>query len=90
MIYPDPSQFQQPGTPSYPQGGATYLPGIPGTQEVAGGPMGSIQDEVAGVLNGNGNGNRIFIPMQDQVGQPIVQVPTFRTALSDLLSLFRR
>jgi hypothetical protein len=40
---------------------------------VSPGPMGDIQNQVASVLNGNGTGSRLYIPLGP--GQPVAQIP---------------
>ena len=53
-----------------------------------GGPLANMQSQVAQVLNGNGNGNRIYIAPGPN--EPIFQVPSFRVALRDFFGVFRR
>jgi hypothetical protein len=56
------------------------------------GPLGNIQNEVASVLNANGDRPNVYIP--GGPGEPVFQAPNPRYVLRDLFSgifrLFRR
>ena len=77
MMYPDPGQFQQPGTP--------YPPGFP---DVPGGPLGDIQNQVASVLNANGDRPSVYIP--GGPGEPVFVVPNVRTLVASVFRFFAR
>ena len=52
------------------------------------GPLGDIQNQVAQVLNANGDRPSIYIP--GGPGEPVFQVPSPRVALGQFFALFRR
>jgi hypothetical protein len=74
-VYNDPSQQQ----------GSFPVPGFPGTQEPLEGPLGDLQGQVASVLNGNGDGNTIFVSAGP--AEPVFQIPNIRVPI---VNFFRR
>jgi hypothetical protein len=52
------------------------------------GPLGDIQNQVANVLNGNGNPNTIYVP--GGPGEPVFPVPNARTLLATVFRFFSR
>ena len=47
------------------------------------GPLGNIQNQVASVLNGNGNNPNVYIP--GAPGEPVFQVPNVQTILASVM-----
>ena len=52
------------------------------------GPLGDIQNQIASVLNANGDRPSIYIP--GGPGEPVIQVPSPRVALAEFFAIFRR
>jgi hypothetical protein len=74
-----------PYDPGQPQG---QFPS-PGNSGAPGGPLDGIQDQVAAVLNGNGDRPNVYIP--GGPGEPVFQVPNIRIAIIPaIMRLFRR
>ena len=58
------------------------VPGFPGDQEALGGPLGNIQNQVADVLNANGDRPNIYIP--GGPAEPVFSVPNIWRLLASL------
>jgi hypothetical protein len=60
----------------------------PGNSGAPGGPLDGIQNQVASVLNGNGNNPYVYIP--GGPGESVFAVPNVRTLLAPVFRFFSR